>query len=134
MLSRLASRRAAVLLIRNTAVSILTFLFGLAIMWGLVELLAANKVFAAGVSFLAATSVHYLFGRTWIFPGTARKMAAGYGFFLITAGVGMALTVSLFAALLSWTPVNYLVARVLVSVFAGLIMFLLNALFNFKQL
>ena len=103
-------------------------------MWVLVELLAGNKVFAAGVSFLAATSLHYLFGRTWIFRGTTRKIATGYGFFLINAGVGVALTVSLFAALLSWTPVNYLVARVLVSVFAGLVMFLLNALFNFKQL
>lgn len=131
---RLTSRRAAVLLARNTAVSGLTFLFGLAIMWVLVELLGTNKVFSAGASFLAATSLHYMFGRSWIFRGTERAAATGYGYFLINAAIGLALTVSLFAALISWTSVNYLIARVIVSIFAGLVMFVLNAVLNFKQL
>lgn len=112
----------------------LTFLFGLALMWVLVELLGTNKVFAAGASFLAATSLHYVFGRSWIFRGTERAVATGYGYFLINAAIGLTLTVSLFAALISWTSVNYLVARVIVSIFAGLVMFLLNAVLNFKQL
>jgi putative flippase GtrA len=103
-------------------------------MWVLVELGGENKVFAAGVSFLAATSLHYMFGRSWVFRGTERAVASGYGYFLINAAIGLALTVSLFAALISWTSINYLVARVLVSVFAGLVMFLLNAVLNFKQL
>jgi putative flippase GtrA len=134
LLTRIASRRAAILLARNTAVSLATFLFGLAVMWVLVELMGASKVFAAGISFLAATSLHYVFGRSWIFRGTERKAAAGYGYFLINAGIGLTVTVSLFAALVSWTPMSYLVARVLVSVFAGLVMFMLNAVLNFKQL
>lgn len=103
-------------------------------MWVLVELLGANKVFAAGASFLAATSIHYAFGRSWIFRGTERPVVTGYGYFLINAAIGLVLTVSLFAALISWTPINYLAARVIVSVFAGLVMFLLNAMLNFKQL
>ena len=39
----------------------------------------------------------------------------------------------LFAALLKWTAIHYLVARVIVSVFAGLAMFVLNAVLNFRQ-
>jgi len=122
------------LLARNTAVSVLTFLLGLAVMWLLVEVLKVNKVLAAGASFLGATSLHYFLGRNWIFRGTARAVVSGYGYFLINAGIGLVLTVALFAALISWTPVNYLVARIVVSVFAGLVMFLLNAMLNFKQL
>jgi len=127
-------RRAAVLLTRNTVVSLFTFLFGLLVMWLLVERLEANKIIAAGVSFFLATSLHYGFGRSWIFRGTERGLASGYGYFFINALVGLALTVSLFAALIRWSSINYLVARIIVSIFAGFVMFLLNARLNFKQL
>lgn len=103
-------------------------------MWILVEFLSANEVVAAGASFLAATSLHYALGRAWIFQGTRRKVVSGYGFFLVNAGVGVVLTMGLFAALMSVSSMSYLVARVIVSVFAGLVMFLLNAMLNFKQL
>jgi putative flippase GtrA len=134
VLQRLVSRRGVTLLARNTVVSILTFVVGLALMWMLVEWAGANKVFSAGASFLAATSLHYVFGRSWVFRGTERGVATGYGYFLINATIGMTLTVSIFAALISWTPMNYLIARILVSIFAGLAMFVLNATLNFKQL
>jgi putative flippase GtrA len=103
-------------------------------MWLLVEILRSDKVFAAGVSFLAATSLHYIVARKWIFAGTARGLASGYGYFVIIAAVGLVLTVLMFAAINLWTPLNYLVARVLVSMVVGLVMFGLNALLNFKQL
>ena len=122
------------LLTRNTVVSLFTFLFGLLVMWLLVERLEANKIIAAGVSFFLATSLHYGFGRSWIFRGTERGLASGYGYFFINALVGLALTVSLFAALIRWSSINYLVARIIVSIFAGFVMFLLNARLNFKQL
>jgi putative flippase GtrA len=131
---RLTSRRAAVLLARNTAVSSVALVFGLAVLWGLVEVLGSDQVLAAGVSFLAATSLHYIVGREWIFGGTARGVAAGYGYFVIIAGVGLVLTVLMFAAIIRWTPLNYLVARILVSLVAGVAMFALNALLNFKRL
>ena len=38
------------------------------------------------------------------------------------------------AYLIRWTPIQYLVARVLVSVIAGLTVFLLNAVLNFRRL
>jgi putative flippase GtrA len=134
IVKRIASRRTAWLLARNTVASTGTFLIGLAVMWLLVELASVNKVVAAGVSFVAATSLHYAFGRFWVFRGTNRGVASGYGYFLVIAGIGLLITVSLFVLLISWTSINYLVARIIVSVLAGLVMFLLNGALNFRQI
>ena len=134
LISRLWSRNAALMLGRNTVVSCGVFAFDMALLWGLVALLGMNKIAAAAIGFVAANTVHYALGRSWIFAGTDRGMAAGYVIFLINAGVGMAITLGMYAAFLAWTPINYLVARIIVSVFAGLAMFLLNAVLNFRRL
>ena len=131
---RLFSRNAAVLLARNTVVSCLVFAVGLALLWALVEFGGMNKLVAAALGFLASNSIHYAFGRAWIYRGTERGLASGYGYFLINAGIGLVITIALFAAFLRWTSMHYLVARIVVSVFAGLTMFLLNAMLNFKRL
>jgi putative flippase GtrA len=122
------------MLARNTVVSCGVFAFDLALLWALVELFGMGKLLAAALAFIAANSIHYVFGRTWIFRGTDRGVASGYVYFLINAAIGLAVTMSLFAAFISWTSINYLVARVLVSVVAGLTVFLLNAVWNFRQL
>ena len=131
---RLSSRNAAMLLARNTVVSCLVFAVGLALLWALVEFGGMNKLVAAALGFLASNSIHYAFGRAWIYRGTERGLASGYGYFLINAGIGLVITIALFAAFLRWTSMHYLVARIVVSVFAGLTMFLLNAMLNFKRL
>jgi len=131
---RLLSLKAAAMLGRNTVVSCLTFLIGLALMWLLVETMKADKVVAAALSFLLATSLHYVLGRTWIFRGTDRAVASGYVYFLINAAIGLVVTTGLFAAMIAWTTVHYLIARILVSIVAGLVMFLLNATLNFRRL
>lgn len=134
LLARLLSRKAAVLLGRNTLVSTAVFLLGLALLWLLVEYAQVDKVAAAGSTFLIATTLHYFLGRSWIYRGTERAVFPGYGFFLVNACVGLAVTLLLFDALVRFTPLNYLAARVIVSVFAGLAMFLLNAVLNFRRL
>ena len=93
-----------------------------------------DKVLAAALAFIAANSLHYLFGRSWIFSGTDRSFGSGYVYFLINAVIGLVITVTLFAALIRWTPINYLVGRTLVSLVAGLAVFLLNAVLNFRRL
>lgn len=119
---------------RNTVVSTGVFLAGLGLLWLLVEKANVDPVLGTGVTFVLTNSVHYIFGRTWIFAGSDRKVSTGYVLFLGTAIVGLIITVSMFWALTHWTPINYLVARIVVSVFAGLAMFALNAAFNFKRL
>ena len=128
------SLRAAALLARNTIVSTLTFAFDIVLLWLLVECAGLSKVPAAAVAFVIANSLHYAIGRSWIFRGTDRQIATGFIYFQINAVVGLAITISLFAALIRWTPINYLVARVLVSVISGLSVFLLNAVLNFRRL
>ena len=132
-MGRLLSRHAATLLARNTIVSCGIFAFDIAVLWVLVQM-GMGKVAAAALAFIIANSLHYAFGRGWIFKGTDRGLAEGYVYFLINAGIGLMITISLFAAMIRWTPINYLVARVLVSVVSGLTVFLLNAVLNFRRL
>jgi putative flippase GtrA len=134
LVARLFSRHAATLLVRNTLVSFGTFAFDIALLWVLVALLGMDKVGAAALAFVIANSIHYGIGRGWIFQGTDRHVATGFIYFQINSVIGLAITVGLFAALIRWTPINYLIARVLVSLVAGLAVFLLNAVFNFRQL
>lgn len=131
--ARLLTRRVGRMLVRNSIVSTFVFLIGLGLLWLLVQRFGMKPVPAAAIGFLVSNSLHYVLGRTWIFRGTDRKVHTGYLIFLINAGVGLAITVILFAALLQWTPIHYLVARVIVSLFAGLAMFVLNAVVNFRQ-
>ena len=133
MFARFFTRPAGRMLLRNTVVSTGVFLLGLAVLWVLVEKAGMNAVLATGLSFLVANSIHYIFGRTWIFAGSDRKLSTGYAIFLMNAVIGLAVTVGLFWVLTELTPMNYLVARVIVSVFAGLAVFGLNASINFRQ-
>jgi len=134
LLRRLWSRRAGEMLARNTIVSGGIFAFDIGLLWLLVEQAGIGKIAAAVVAFLVANSVHYVFGRSWVFRGTERALASGYFYFLVNAGIGFIITISLFAAMIHLTSINYLLARVLVSVVAGLTVFLLNAVLNFRRL
>jgi putative flippase GtrA len=133
LVERLLSRRGALLLARNTVVSIGVFGFGLGLLWLLVEQFAMPKIDAAAISFVAANSIHYLFGQTWIYRGSERKLAAGYFYFLINAAVGLAATLLIYAGFLE-LGLDYLLARIVTSVFVGLLLFVLNAVLNFRSL
>ena len=130
---RLFSRRVGAMLARNTVVSTSVFAVDLAILWLFVAYSGLDKLGAAALGLIAANTLHYALGRTWIFKGTMRGVALGYAYFLINAAIGMAVTMLLYAAFVQWTSVNYLIARVLVSVIAGLTVFLLNATLNFRR-
>lgn len=121
------------MLFRNTVVSTGSFLLGLAVLWTLVRWAGLDEVLATGLSFLFAQTLHYALGRTWVFRGTDRAVATGYLIFLVNAGVGLFITVSLFAVLTHYTAMHFVAARILVSVFAGLAMFVVNATFNFRR-
>jgi putative flippase GtrA len=131
---RLFSRNAAEMLARNTVVSCFAFAFDLALLWALVRWGGMGKIAAAAWGFVAANTLHYALGRTWIFRGTERGVTAGYVYFLINATIGLIVTLALYAAFLRYTPINYIVARIIVSVFAGLTVFVLNAMLNFRRI
>jgi putative flippase GtrA len=128
----LLSRRAGGQLFRNTVVSSFIFAIDIALLWLLVERAGMEKLLAAAVAFIIANSIHYGFGRLWIFRGTERRHVSGYVYFLANAGVGLVVTLALFAAFIAVLPAYYLVGRVLVSVISGLTVFVLNAVLNFR--
>jgi len=133
--ARLWSTNTGWMLVRNTIVSTGVFLLGLGLLWLLVERGGVNTLVATALSFLAATTLHYTLGRAWIFKGTERSVLPGYGFFVINAAIGLVVTVGMMALLLALIPDQYyLLARVVVSVFAGLAMFLLNGILNFRRI
>jgi putative flippase GtrA len=134
LVARLLSRKAGAMLVRNTIVSCGAFAFDLALLWALVRWADMGKLPAAAIGFIAANTLHYALGRSWIFRGTDRGVASGYVYFLVNAAVGLAVTMVLYAAVLRFTSIDYLVARVIVSVFAGLTVFVLNAVLNFRRL
>lgn len=114
-------------------VSIGVFAVGLVLLWWLVERRGMAKVPAAALSFLLGNTLHYIFGRAWIYRGTERRVVPGYVYFLMNAGLGLAATVGLFAAFVA-LGMHYLVARIVASIFVGLMLFVLNAVWNFRAL
>jgi len=110
------------------------FLPGLLLLWLLVEFAHVHKLLATGITFLIANTLHYALGRAWIYRGTERRVIPAYGFFLFNAVVGLAVTIGLFDLFIRYSEVHYLAARTLVSVVAGVAMFLLNAILNFRKL
>ena len=121
------------MLARNTLVSTGVFLIGLACLWLLVEFAGMDEVMASGVGFVLANTLHYALARSWIFRGTDRKVVSGYAFFVLNGMLGLGITMALMAVMLEYTPINYLIARILVSVIAGLTMFVINAVWNFRR-
>jgi putative flippase GtrA len=121
------------MLVRNTVVSIGVFAIGLAVLWLLVDRAGAAKIPSAAVSFLVSNTLHYGLGRSWIYRGTERALVSGYTYFLVNSGVGLVVTLLLFAAFVA-VGIHYLVARTITSLFSGLLQFALNALFNFRAL
>lgn len=126
--------RAARLFGRNTIASFFAFGIDVALLWLAVEWGGLPYLPAAAGAFLIAMSVHYVLARIWVFRASERGMATGYVFFLINAGIGLVVTLGAFALLMELAGLHYLVARVLASVAAGILVFFLNAVFNFKAL
>ena len=134
LFSRLFHGRVGWMLARNTVVGTIVFLvFGLGLLKLLVDQAGMDEVLATGVSFIAANAAHYLFGRTWIYRGTKRAVGSGFALFLLNGIIGLLLTMGLMALLREYTPINLYIARILVSIIAGLVMFVLNAVWNFKR-
>lgn len=119
---------------RNTVASSIAFLLDLLILWSLVELVALSHVPAAIIAFIAPLILFYFIERAWVFPGTKRGLATGFVYFAVNIGIGFVVMLTVFWALLQLTEIHYLIARVTASAVAGIVVFVLNGVFNFKQL
>jgi putative flippase GtrA len=134
IVSRIARRRTANLLGRSTIVSIATFVLDLAILSATVELLGMPYIPAAAGAFLLAITINYCVSRRWVFQHSDRGLTAGFIYFLVNAAIGLLATMAVFVLLLEVAGLFYIVARVIASAVAGLIVFALNAIWNFKAI
>ena len=132
--ARFADIRGVRMFGRNTVASTIAFALDLLILWGLVELLGVPRVIAAVIAFFIPMTLFYYLSREWVFPETERGVAAGYFYFVVNVGIGFVVMLAVFWSLLLWTDLHYLLARIAGSIVSGIVMFLLNGFFNFKEL
>ncbi len=134
MRERLLNRHGSVLFIRNAAASTVSFLLDLLLIWIMVESLGIFNMVAVAAAFIVANAFHYLIARIWIFRGSERGKLAGYFYFLSNALVGLVVILGTFALLTEVFGVSYIIARVIASLCAGTLVFVLNATLNFRHL
>ena len=118
--------------LRYTSASSSTFLVDLSLLWIFTDVLHIEYLIAAGISFSIATPLNYSVSRTWAFKGTKRHPTTGLLYFLLIAGVGLFLVVSLMALCVEVFHLNYIFSRVLVAGFVGLWNFLMNKFVNLR--
>lgn len=132
--SRFLNRRGSILFIRNAAASSLSFLLDLLLIWLMIERMGFNRLAAVAIGFVLANAFHYMLARAWVFRGTLRGLFSGYVYFLGNALFGLAIILGTFALLTDLLAVPYMPARVLASLCAGTLVFVLNATLNFRRL
>jgi putative flippase GtrA len=129
-----ATGNGAALFARNAVASTVSFAFDLAMLWSFKQYTRVPEMAAVAIAFLIAMTLHYALARIWVFRGSGRGVASGYLYFLVNAAVGLAVTLAFFWLLSRIPGFHYLASRALASVVAGIVVFLLNAVFNFRQL
>ncbi|WP_232492808.1 GtrA family protein [Novosphingobium kaempferiae] len=129
----LFSRHTAVLFVRNAVSSSTCFAIDMALIWVMVSRLGIDKFVAVTVGFLIANSLNYVLARVWVFRESDRGIFTGYVYFLTNALIGLAVILAGFALLTGVFGAHYLLARVMVSLVAGTLVFVLNATLNFHE-
>ena len=132
--ARVAESRSARLFGRNTVASFFAFAIDIALLFTLVEAVGLTYLPAATIAFLFAMSVHYFIARLWVFKESDRGLASGYVYFLMNAGIGLVVTLAVYWAMINLLGIYYLIARIVASIAAGILVFTLNAVFNFKEI
>lgn len=128
-------RRGGKLFWRNSWTSLIAFAIDLVLLWVLVQFAGMARLPAAAIGFMVGISTHYLLSRKFVFPHSERGLGRGYVYFLLNALVGLLVTIGVFWGLMQLLPGwHYLIARGIASVAAGILVFVLNAVFNFKSL
>ncbi len=125
-------RKTLIRFLRYSLVGASTFPLDMALLWFFVNTLSMNYLLAIGVAFLMAVSVNYSINRPWAFYGTRRGFWGGYGFFISIGVLVATLTVILTGLVTNLLEVHFLVARVLVAGFVGIVGFFINLYFIFK--
>lgn len=120
--------------VRNAFASTLSFLLDLLLIWIMVGQFGIDRFAAVAVGFVLANAFHYVLARIWVFHGSLRGLVSGYLYFLGNSLFGLVVILAGFALFTEVLGLPYLLSRVMASLCAGTLVFLLNATLNFRQL
>lgn len=115
-----------------SAIGFSTFLFDLALLYFLSDILSVNYIVAAGIAFTIAISINHSLSRKHVFKGSTRTWRMGYINFLFIALLGLLIVTGGMYVLVGLLGVNFLIARISIAAITGLWNYLLNLFANFK--
>lgn len=124
--------KAVTRFIKYSTVGLSTFLLDLLLLYVLTDLLLFNYVVAAGLAFLLAVSVNYIFSRKYVFIGSLRGVSEGYWNFLLIVFVGLAVVMGGMYVLVALLGLNYFVSRIFLAALTGFWNYLMNLYVNCK--
>ncbi len=127
-----ARKRGFVRFAKYTGIGMSTFALDLVLLIICTDVFGIPPVLSAGMCFLLAISLHYVFSRRHVFHGTVRPVRSGYVIFLCIAFGGLALVTGLMHLLVNILGMHYIPSRILVAAFVGMWNYLMNLHVNFK--
>jgi putative flippase GtrA len=126
------SRRVTTRFLKYFVVGSTTFVFDLALLFFFADVCHFNYAISAGVAYLIAITINYIFSRRYVFTGTLRSARVGYVIFLVIAGVGFLLVTGFVYIFVQTLGLNLFVSRILVAGIAGIWNYAMNLYVNFK--
>ena len=109
-----------------------TFLLDILLLYVLKEYVGINYLIATAIGFIVGVSLNYVLSRKYVFHGSERSYRAGYGYFFLIAGVGLAFISVGMYVLVTVLSLNYLFSRVGIAALVGIWNYTMNLFFNFK--
>ncbi len=123
---------AVIRFIKYSTVGAGTFLFDLALLYILTDILSIHYLYSAGVAFLIAVSLNFILSRKYVFKGSARSAEVSYINFILIALIGLGMVVGGMYVLVSVFFVSYVVARIFLAGLTGIWNYFMNLYVNFK--
>jgi len=112
--------------------STITFFIDLFIVWFLTEKIGVHYLFSVCIGFATATLLNYASGRKIIFKETKQKALKGYFISLLVAISTLIVVLSVTWALVNFAYLNYLLARIIAAIIAGIWGYILDNRYTFR--
>jgi putative flippase GtrA len=116
---------------RYTMSGVMSFSFDLFLLWLFIDLLHIHYLSATIVAYVIAVSLHFFVSRTIAFSNTTTSLARSYPFFLAVSGIGLISVTVLMYVCMTYLPLHYYTARILVAIIVGTVSFFLHKHLSF---
>jgi putative flippase GtrA len=118
--------------LKYASIGFSTFGLDLLLLLVFTSILNLNYILSAGIAFVLAITVNYLFSRRYVFYGTLRSARTGYFGFLLIASGGFLFVTGLMYVCVGRLGLNLYLSRVIVAGLVGIWNYVMNLYVNFK--